>query len=191
MQAGQLAAERVVRRMLDEERQKAAQSARDAAVARFEQELESALPGALSLIDNRQVNGLDAYLDAPFDGTSMSRRAVVNAAIDQVEAGASGDEYRRALDTVTRTLKGYSDGRSGQPQPATPPARTVDPAQYVTTAARGTAGASGVRGKQDGKRYKQADIDKYLDAAAAKGEAAYEAAQAWVVEQYNAGRIVD
>ena len=192
MQAGELAARRIVRQMLEEERQKAAQLARHEHVSRFEQELEAALPGAMALIDNRQTNGLDAYLDAPYEGTSLSRRDVVNAAIDQVEAGASGDAYRRALDTVTRTLKGYSDGRSGQPQPATPPARTVDPAQYVTTAARGTAGAGGARGgKQAGKTYKQADIDKYLDAAAKKGEAAYEAAQAWVVEQINAGRVVD
>lgn len=165
---------------------------RDAAVARFEQELEAAIPGAMDMIGRHETNGLDAYLDAPFEGTSVSRRTIVNAAIDQVEGGATGDAWKRAFDTVSKALKGYADGRRGPSAPATPPAKTVDPAKYVTTAARGTAGAGGVRGgTQDGKRYRQADIEKYLDAAKAKGEAAFEAAQDWVCQQINAGRVVD
>lgn len=189
-------ASRVAKSLVDDEIHKQLSAERQAAaIARFEGDLEAAVPGAMDLIGKRETNGLDAFLDAPFEGTSVTRRTVVSAAIDQVEGGATGEEYRRALETVSRTLKGYAESRRGQTTTKAPAtlAPAINPEQYATTAAaRGAAGASTSRGKgAPTKLYSDAQIKQYLDKASEKGPEAYERAQAWATEQYNKGTVSD
>lgn len=170
-----------------------AQAARDAAMDRFERDLEAAVPGAKALDGAADSNGFGAYLDGFQPGTALTRRAVVEDALGRIGAGAKGDDYERARQVVVDVFKGFGAKAPAQPQTSTRgpavKAAALDPARYVSPSVGG--GLPPAPGTAAAKTYTRKAVDAYLDRAAGQGEDAYQKAFAWVCQQEAAGNIVD
>lgn len=169
------------------------QAARDAAMDRFERDLEAAVPGAKALDGAADSNGFGAYLDGFQPGTALTRRAVVEDALGRIGAGASGEDYDRARQVVVDVFKGFGAKAPAQPQTSTRgpavKAAAVDPARYVSPSVG--VGRPPAPGTAAAKTYTRKAVDAYLDRAAGQGEDAYQKAFAWVCQQEAAGTIVD
>ena len=175
------------------ETEKANEQARgDAAFARMMADLERKVPGFGEVNKDAETNGFSDYLDERFPGTFGTRRNVVQAAVDAITRGAAGKDYDEAIAVVAGTVKGFAGLGGGQASPdgasgttTKPQPKTIDAAKYVTPKFAGgsPAPASGA------KKWTEAQVEALRQRAAEKGEAAYDAFEAWELQQRSQGNI--
>jgi hypothetical protein len=164
---------------------------RAVALDRFWQELEQSVPGAGKLNAEAESNGFGAYLAGFQPGTVSKRLDIANAALDIIESGAVGEQRAAAVKVVEDVFKGFWAGRlpapKTPPKPAGTPAATIDPTKYLMPTT--TSGATPPGGETPARKYTQAQVDRVMEQAAAKGDAAYRKAQAWLFEQERLGNV--
>ena len=164
---------------------------RAAALGQFWRELEQSVPGANKLNEEAATNGFGAYLAGYQPGTVSKRSAIAEAALDIIESGAVGEQRAAAVKVIEDVFKGFWAGRMPAqptpPRPAGTPAAPIDPTKYLMPTA--TSGATPPGGEAPARKYSQAQVDDLLKKAAARGDAAYQKVQAWVMEQERLGNV--
>jgi len=165
------------------------QQAQSQAQTRLEQawsQVEKAVPGALDLNANAQVNGFADYLQGRYGETGIPRRTVAEMAIQAIQSGATGEDYEAHTKTLVQIVGGFSGASDSQsaghaPKQSAKPSKP-DPKLYLTPQ------SSSVDRAPSTESITKAQVDQMLQEAGRTGKV--DEAVAFIREKAAKGLIV-